>query len=488
MAALAVASCRDGPTAGPPPSALEIAPLSLQQAVVGATLTPTFTVRGASGAALSGVPVRVEVTAGGGTVRNPPKVTLATATPAGEWTLGTTPGRNAISIRVGILPPVEIAVDAVADAPSGISVVVGGGQSAFAGDLLRDHIVFKVHDHYGNGIANAPVELTVEQGGGSVSPTQFTTDAQGRTAGAWWQLGRRGGEQRLLARSGSLTSTFTAGIRSDYDPQLRIAGGPIADEVRAHFTVAVERIRAAVVGDVPDVALTNFDAGRCGVPGVIVNEVVDDVVIFASVTELDGPGRVLASAGPCLMRSLSGSVVIGVMRFDSHDIPSLLADGRLGEVILHEMLHVVGIGTLWRSSGLLFGGGTSDPRFGGSLARAACIRLGGLQQCGVGGVPVENTGGGGTIEVHWRESTFDAELMTGFAEDSPGMPMSEMTIFSLEDLGFQVNGFAADEFTLPPPAPAAPRLGRVVAPAWESVEIPRYEVTPAGWVRPLRWR
>lgn len=484
---LAVPGCRDEPTAVRL-SEVEAAPLGVEQAVVGSTLNPTFVVRGDGGAVLAGVPVRVEVTEGGGTVRDAATVTTTGATPAGEWTLGPHVGRNTLTITAGALPPVVISVETVPDAPAGVSVAAGGGQFAHAGDQLLDQIVVKVHDRFGNGIAGMPVVLTVQAGGGEIAPSQFTTDAQGLTAGAWWRLGRRGGEQRLLARAGPLTSVISASIRSDYLADVRFFGDGTSDEVRALFAGAAERIHAAVVGDVADVALSSFDVGRCGVPGVRLDEVVDDVVIFASVTQIDGKGRILASAGPCLMRALSGSVVIGVMRFDSDDLPDLLADGRLGEVILHEMLHVVGVGTLWRTRDLVFGSGTTDPRFRGPLATAACIRANGWPQCSGGGVPIENTGGAGTIDVHWRESTFDAELMTGFAERAPGMPMSAVTIFSLEDLGFQVNGFAADPFTLPAPQAVAPRLAPSLAPPWEVLEVPRFEVTPGGWVRPLRWR
>ena len=91
-------------------------------------------------------------------------------------------------------------------------------------------------------------------------------------------------------------------------------------------------------------------------------------------------------------------------------------NGRLPAVVLHEMLHVIGIGTLWRTRDMLVGSGTSDPRFIGTLAGAQCISSGGFSNCSDGRVPAENLGGSGTAEVHWRESVFDREVMTGFVE------------------------------------------------------------------------
>ena len=57
------------------------------------------------------------------------------------------------------------------------------------------------------------------------------------------------------------------------------------------------------------------------------------------------------------------------MRFDTADVADLEVDGQLETVILHEMGHVLGIGTVW---GLRVSGrGTSDPVFTGLAARGA---------------------------------------------------------------------------------------------------------------------
>ena len=63
-------------------------------------------------------------------------------------------------------------------------------------------------------------------------------------------------------------------------------------------------------------------------------------------------------------------------------------------------------------------------------------------------VPVENTGGPGTADGHWRETVFRNELMSGFIGD-PGNPLSRMTAASLGDLGYQVDIDAAEPYTLP---------------------------------------
>jgi hypothetical protein len=69
-------------------------------------------------------------------------------------------------------------------------------------------------------------------------------------------------------------------------------------------------------------------------------------------------------------------------------------------------------------------------------------------QCNIGdNVPVENTGGGGTALVHWRETTFGDELMTGYATGQN--TISLVTILALRDLGYVVDPSKAEAFVLP---------------------------------------
>ena len=63
-------------------------------------------------------------------------------------------------------------------------------------------------------------------------------------------------------------------------------------------------------------------------------------------------------------------------------------------------------------------------------------------------VPVENTGGPGTADSHWRETVFRNEMMTGFVGPS-GNPLSRMTVASLQDLGYVVDLNAAEPYSLP---------------------------------------
>ncbi len=137
---------------------------------------------------------------------------------------------------------------------------------------------------------------------------------------------------------------------------------------------------------------------------------------------------------------------LGTMQFDSADVARMVAEGSFEDVILHEMGHVIGIGTLWSLLDLVRGLGTTDPTFVGANAVREYQELSGTQAAAV---PVEATGGAGTAGGHWRESVFGAELMTGYAEPAgTPMPISQLTIGSLQDIGYAVNYDAADPYTL----------------------------------------
>ena len=484
--ALGIVACRDEPTGATAPFSIEASLWAEPGNTVGTILrpSPTFVVRNSLGDVLANVPVTVTITTGNGTLRNVPVRTTTGLTAIGEWTLDTIAGSNQVTIVAGSAPPVRITVVGIAGAPATVAPD-GGVPEGFAGDFLSGFFALRVRDRYGNPVGGAGIDLSVIRGGGEVSPPSLMTDGNGIASGIAWRLGRSGGAQLLSAAVGDIHVEVAASIRSAFDPVVRLHGAPLPGNVASALTMAVDRIHAGIVADVSDVPILNFDMSRCGLQGVTLNETVDDLVIFAIVTPIDGVGRVLASAGPCVLRTQSRFPVVGVMRFDADDISALAANGRLPAVVLHEMLHVIGIGTLWRNRDMLFGSGTTDPRFIGLLAGAQCIAAGGFAGCTDGRVPVENLGGSGTREAHWRESIFDREVMTGFVEADDDMPFSSMSIASLQDLGYVANLLSADPYTVPTPGTVAPRLSPQVLPAWESLHLPLFEVTTTGWVRPI---
>lgn len=497
-----LAAC-SGDTTSPPKPAL----LAATQAVtidgtagLPVPASPTFVVKDDNGNILGGVSVTVTVTAGGGTIPDAPTKTIAgSPTPIGTWTLGKVAGVNTVTITAAGLSPITISVNGKPGPPASIVFISGANQSGLAGTSLPVAPVAQVRDQFGNGVPGIPVLFTIADGDGTVIGLPITTDAAGNASASSYKLGKSVVPQSLRASAAGFSALLTAIVISDYAIDLRFYGPPMPDEASDAFTAAAARIRGSVVGDISDVNVgAPVDLEKeCGITGVTLPAgIIDDLIIYAAVAPIDGPGKVLASAFPCLIRNTpappavptpnSGLTVIGVMQFDTDDIQTLINSGRLKDVVQHEMLHVVGIGTLWKIKGLLAGAKTVDSRFTGALGVAACIALGGATVC-PGSVPVENSGGAGTADGHWREVTFGNELMTGFINAGVN-PFSIISIQSMGDLGYTVNSGAADPYSIPGLSLQASRSSILaeLAPAWEQVYKPRMLITRAGQITPVQ--
>lgn len=227
----------------------------------------------------------------------------------------------------------------------------------------------------------------------------------------------------------------TAAAASAYKIEVRFLGGLTTAQKNA-FKAAADRWTKVIVGDLPSVQVDG--------------EIVDDLLILAQGVAIDGPGGILGQAGPTHVRPAGAGTsaflpVKGIMSFDTADLAKMQQNGTLKDVITHEMGHVIGVGTIWSLKGKLKGGGTTNPRFTGAAAKA---EFGKLKAAGAAEVPVENTGGAGTRDGHWRETVFRTELMSGFIA-APNNPLSRLTVASLKDLGYAVNLAKAEPYVLP---------------------------------------
>ncbi len=336
--------------------------------------------------------------------------------------------------------------------PSTMIAIDGQTQVGFAGTPVETAPTVRVIDGSGGPVAGVAVTFLADPGNGTTADRLVETDAAGEARVGSWTLGPDPGSQRVRASADNLpTITFLAVATvppAVFDIEIRFNRPGGSPGQRTAFRVGEARWQAVIQSEQEDVHIVR-SSGFCG-STVAIDETVDDLLILADLVPIDGPGGVLGSAGPCLIRE-NGIPVMGRMRFDTADLDNVEAAGTLDDLIVHEMGHVLGIGSLWSVFGLSEvpapdSSGDSDPFFNGSAGRTAFDELGGESYVG-NRVPIEDSGGGGTRFVHWRESVFDNELMTGFL-DAGSNPLSLLTIASLEDMGYTVSRSTAESFGL----------------------------------------
>lgn len=217
---------------------------------------------------------------------------------------------------------------------------------------------------------------------------------------------------------------------------------PVTDRQNEVFTSAAARWERIIIGDIPSITGTLPSAFQ-GFPPVVQNGTIDDLIIEVAIAPIDGAGGILGQAGPRFLRLAGGLPVSGVMFFDVDDLDFLEELDLFEDVIVHEMGHVLGVGTIWNSSGrTLREGPASNPFFNGQAANVHWNSFG-----GAGLLPIENIGGQGTAGSHWRESILRNELMTGFLNLGTNS-LSRITAASMNDLGYRA-AVVGERYELP---------------------------------------
>jgi hypothetical protein len=447
-------------TAIPVPASITIQAGNQQTAPVGnpVPIPPSVMVRDAAGNPLAGVTVTFAVLSGGGSVTGGAAVTAANGVAqVGSWTLGANPGTNTLTATVTGLPAVTFTATATGGGVPASVVAINPNEAGVPGAALANPPAVLIRNASGQPVAGISVTFTITAGSGSLTGANPISNGSGIATVGGWTLGP--GVNCLTATvagsgiAGNPASFVATGMATGPGYEISVQFmSCVTPSQEAAFTNAVSRWSGIITGDVPDLVI-NLPQGSCGSNApALVNRAIDDLLIFATLEPIDGPGAVLGQAGPCFIRNGSNLPLIGLMRFDVADVNNLQNNGQLTNVILHEMGHVLGIGTLWNLFGLLqspspVGGPSQDTHHNGANTIAGFNAIGGSTYTLGNKVPVENQFGGGTINSHWRESVLANELMTGFISQSSN-PLSALTVRSLADFNYVVNPAAADPFFL----------------------------------------
>lgn len=217
-----------------------------------------------------------------------------------------------------------------------------------------------------------------------------------------------------------------------YNISLKFLLPPTERQVEV-FEAAAARWERIIIEDVPSFTGT-IPSAFFGFPPAV-DGTLDDIVIEVALAPIDGPGNILGQAGPRFVRTDDFLTLSGIMFFDIADLDFLEQLDLFEDVIVHEMGHVLGVGTLWNTAQFGFDrtlreGPSDNPYFLGMQANVHWNAEGGSDE-----LPVENIGGPGTALSHWRESSLSNELMTGFLNLGEN-PLSRITAGSMKDLGY----------------------------------------------------
>ena len=181
------------------------------------------------------------------------------------WTLGGEAGEQALTASVADGPSAEVTARALTpdEAVDTVKVHAGDGQERLRGWPLREPVVVRVVDAWGEPVPGATIDFAPAEGGGSADPAAVESDTSGLAATVW-TLGGEAGEQVLTASvadrpSAELTALAltpdeavdTVKVHAG-DGQERLGGWPLRDPVVVAVVDAWgEPVPGATIGFAP---------------------------------------------------------------------------------------------------------------------------------------------------------------------------------------------------------------------------------------------
>lgn len=253
------------------------------------------------------------------------------------------------------------------------------------------------------------------------------------------------GRAVVSVTNGTLIARDTLVAQGPSEFPLDIVDGDGQNPLPQKVRLSMERVAAkwrTVIRSAPAGEFVRLAVGDCR-NAVPVSQFIIGVRVLIKLDTL--PARIAGQGGPCAIRPnglpLLGTISLNILNYNS------LSDRKLDDLMLHEVGHVLGLGTIWGRGALtpLVVGDSSatDPIFVGSNALSAFPRLGQSRRFTGRTVPLQLN-----VRGHWRGDVFLGEAMAP-ALTSTVQPMSSVTVAALADIGWNVELEAYEEYTLP---------------------------------------
>lgn len=209
--------------------------------------------------------------------------------------------------------------------------------------------------------------------------------------------------------------------------------------------VKVHRTTSNII--VPKDALDN--EGQV-VPAEHTNAGVENTDYVVYFVETNCTGNTIATAGPKYLDA-NNRPYIGVVHLCISKALSMMDEQAYYEVVvLHEMMHALGYGTIFDyMTNMVEKTTVNDIEFQQIVTPKVVQTAKKHFGCDImTGALLENDGGNGTANSHWEMTLYSGELMVGWISSTKPNKLTNMTLSWLEDTGlYEVDYSAAEELT-----------------------------------------
>lgn len=341
--------------------------------------------------------------------------------------------------RFGLSDPILDTLGTQTPPAAGRDFAMSLADAAGAADVFEFSIPGEIED-FVTARTDGP-EAGDADAGGAVAIETGLAAAKGGNGGGGGGKPDKGGNDGGGPDAGDTTllvGTYTSGAddavtgTDNFNVTLNFYGEAWTSDMMNAMAAAADFLSALIVSGLPQDSYNG--------------QAIDDVSIDLTMTNIDGQLGVAAQGRPLSVRSSDGATpdgltVTGEIQFDLADMQLFLDNGTLDDLGLHEMMHILGFGTLWEVPGVrdwvdsstVPNTATKNPWDTILINEYSSPRT-----LDTGDRPLVETEGGQGSLGHWSEAVYGDELMTSVINVN-GNFLSDMTLLALEDLGYAID-------------------------------------------------